>query len=358
MLIRMLVTIIALCSLCAPALAWADGDHQGEGAAEATPSAAALEGEPQALSRQYMREGDVFYMEGDYYRAITRYKLFLMHEPFDPQRDELRLKIAWIYNLGEKQAAAAAQLGELIAGRPEHDRLAMWSVLYYGQVAQEAKQASLATRAFERVLLNCDERGTIKGELVGRQPAFGRRFELVSDDDCAELEVYASVGLARHYTALHEFELAIKALEGVPVESHAGVEARKIAAYVKGLDIPQKSPGLAGALSIVPGLGHFYIEEYGAGVAALLWNGVFIYAVTDSILAGRYGQASLLGLVELIWYSGTIFGAVSGAHRFNRDAMRIVEEGLTRDLDGLDDPKPWTARFDVPPTQLKLKLEF
>lgn len=322
--------------------------------------------DPQATAAQqspwwnYMHEGDVFSMEGDYYRAISRYKLYMMHEPLDPERDELRLKIAWIYTRGDKRAAAARELGEIVAARPEHDRLSMWAMLYYGQVAQEARQASLAERAFDRVLANCAERGKIQGELVGRQPALGRRFSLVGDEDCHELEVYARVGLARHHAQLHDFKAATKQLELVPKEAVAHKEAAKVAAYVNALEIPHKSPGLAGALSIVPGLGHFYIEEYGAGVAAMIWNGIFIYAVTDSILAERYGQASLLGLIELLWYSGTIFGAVSGAHRFNRDARRIVEEGLARDLDGLDDPKPWTARFGAPMArpQLRLKLNF
>ena len=309
-------------------------------------------------SAQLLYEGDVFYMEGDYYRAITQYKLHMMYDPLHPGRDELRLKIAWIYAQGQKQAAAARQLAELILSRPEHDRLALWATLYYAQAALDAGQGELASRSFERVLASCSERDKIVGQLVGRLPPLGRRFELVSAQDCQALAQYARVGLARLAVAMHDFKAATRQLELIPQESPAADQARRVAAYVDALELPSKSPALAGVLSIVPGLGHMYIEEYGAGVTALLWNGVFIYAVVDSIVAGRYGQASLLGLVELIWYSGTIFGAVSGAHRFNRDARRIVEDGLTRDLDVLDDRSPWTQRFHMPQPQLQLQLSF
>lgn len=305
----------------------------------------------------YMDEGDVFYMQKDYYRAMTRYRLYLMHAPMAPHRDELKLKMAWMYNEADKHAASASLLRDVIITRPTKDRLGLWTRLYYAQVALEAKQARLAKQAYERILSECSN---AQGMSSNAQPA-GRHFEAVNKEDCLELTTLARVGLARHFSKLHMFNKAVGQLRAIDKASLTYKDAQRIGDYVNKLEIPSKSPTLAGFLSIVPGLGHFYIEEYSTGVVAMIWNGAFIYALVDSIIDGKYGQASLIGLVELIWYSGTIFGAISGAHRFNRDARRIVEEGMGNDLDTLDDAQSWPGRFPVergPSFQLELNLSF
>jgi hypothetical protein len=104
-----------------------------------------------------------------------------------------------------------------------------------------------------------------------------------------------------------------------------------------------------------------YLGQWGVGALAAVWNGIFIFALVDSIVDRSYGQAALIGLIELIWYGGTIFGAVAGAHRFNRDARRIVADGLLEDLGALQDDTPWPSRFPVPsmsPLRLQLRLRF
>jgi hypothetical protein len=190
-------------------------------------------------------------------------------------------------------------------------------------------------------------------------PPKGRVFEVISKKDCQELSTYARIGLARHHLKLHDFKGATRHLKQISKGSAGYEDAQRIRLYVDNLEIPSKSPVAAGILSIVPGLGHFYIEEYGNGVVALMWNGAFLYALVDSIIDGRYGQAVLIGLVESVWYTGTIFGAVAGAHRFNRDARRVVERGVGRDLDALDDAASWPSRWPASHTsRFKLNLSF
>ena len=311
----------------------------------------------QTLPDTYRDEGDVFYMQGDYYRAVTRYNLYLMHAPLSPFRDEVKLKMAWMYHQGDRHIAGASLLRDIILSRPTLDGLAMWSRLYYAQNAQEANQAELAQRAYERVLEDCQQ--SASGMNVDAPPQ-GRVFKVVSAEDCQQLSTYARIGLARHYIKLHDFKQATGQLKLVPSASAAYDDAQRIRLYVDQLELPTKSPVAAGVLSIVPGLGHFYIEEYSSGMVALLWNGAFIYALVDSIIDGRYGQAALIGLVESVWYTGTIFGAVAGAHRFNRDARRVVERGVGRDLDALDDTSSWPARWPVSDgsSRFRLNLSF
>jgi tetratricopeptide (TPR) repeat protein len=305
---------------------------------------------------QPLHIGDVLYYQGDYFRAVGEYERHLIAHPDDAQRDEVRLKIAWIYARSERLAAAAAQLEAIISERPLRDRMGLWARVYYGDVAAKARQRTLARKAYEVVVETCEGLG--QGSGLPEDVAEVERMIVASD--CPALLTQAQLGLATYWAEEHDFTKAAAALEALPRDVQASERAREVAAYVRGIEPPSKSPALAGVLSIVPGLGHAYIEEYSSGVVALLWNGAFIYALVDSIMDENIGQAVLIGLLESVWYSGTIFGAVSGAHRFNRDAQRIVEEGFVGDVHALSDPTPWPARFPrrdgVP--KLQFKFEF
>lgn len=112
-----------------------------------------------------------------------------------------------------------------------------------------------------------------------------------------------------------------------------------VAAVKKFEHLPQKSPVLAGILSIVPGAGHVYIGQPMIGLTALLWNGLFGYALYEAIVNRQIGLSIALGVFEFLWYSGSIFGAVNGAMKFNRDARRNALEELRERYD--DRPESW-----------------
>ena len=320
---------VLLIVLSLPALAIAQGPGGQGDAAEAFSSA----------DRQILL-GDTRYYEGDYYRAITAYRDFLWAHPGDVRAHRVRMKMAWMYHLAGDQREAARQLNRVVEEHPD-DVEGMWAQLYLGRVAARAEQIPLARRAFEGVLDLCAPR--LEGPT----------------DDCLELVTQARLALADVSASRHEFQAATGHLRLIPPESPFYQEGLEIADRVDGLRIPRKSPALAGTLSIIPGLGHFYIGEYGNGVLAMVWNGLFIYGLVDSIMARRFGQAAVIGLLESIWYGGTIFGAIAGAQRYNRDARRIVEDGLRRqDLQPMIDDTPWPARFPASPGHLELHFEF
>lgn len=350
--------LIALFSLLAAPLPAQDLPPIEAAAEEELPPLAPLDPQPEPGPEQWLSQplhiGDVLYYQGDYFRAIGEYERHLITRPDDPQRDEVRMKIAWIYRRSDKLAAAAAQLEAIITERPLRDRMGLWARLYYGDVAAQAKQRTLARKAYEVVIETCGGLG--KGPALPEDVAAVEQLILASD--CPMLIEQAQLGLAAYWAAEQDFRKAAEALEAIPKGYGGAEDARKIAAYVRTIEPPSKSPALAGVLSIVPGLGHFYIEEYSSGVVALLWNGAFIYALVDSIMDENIGQAVLIGLLESVWYSGTIFGAVSGAHRFNRDALRIVEDGFVEDVRALEDTTPWPARFPRANGVPKLQVRF
>lgn len=301
----------------------------------------------QSTPEEHLLRGDMLYFEGDYYRAITEYKAFLHAAPGDERASRVDLKIAWIYAVAG-QSGAAEKLLRRLAVEQRTELEGWWARLYSANVAATSDTPTRARHSYEAVVSDCKPIIAHEGSAAG-----------VERNDCLELTTYAQLGLARYWTSLDNFERAAESLASIPRSAPQSPDANKVAAYVSELEIPHKRPLVAGLLSLVPGLGHFYLEEWGIGVVAMVWNGVFIYATVDSFAAGRYGQGTLLGLLEAIWYAGTIFGAVSGAHRFNRDAMLIVREGLTRDIDALSEDTPWPARFPVQyPTPLQLRLQF
>ncbi len=296
-----------------------------------------------------LMQGDTRYYEGDYYRALTSYKDFLWRFPNDYRADRVRLKKAWVHYAGGEYRQAANILDRLAVEQTEHYE-GWWARHYFGLVAYEAGRSPLARTAFLDVLDLC-------------QPQMERVDQADQDPDvatCVELTARARLSLARVSASRHNFDEAHQHLSSVPPQSRFAEEALDVADHLDNLVIPRKkSPALAGTLSIIPGLGHLYIGETRNAIFAMAWNGIFIYGLVDSILSGNYGQAALIGLLETIWYSGTIFGAVAGAHRYNRDVRRNLQDGLIRDINHIEDDQPWPARFPArTPGYLELRLDF
>jgi tetratricopeptide (TPR) repeat protein len=82
--------------------------------------------------------------------------------------------------------------------------------------------------------------------------------------------------------------------------------------------IPQKNPRLAGFLSIIPGGGFLYCERYQDALVAFLLNGALMLAAYESFDDDNNALGGVLSVVEFGFYAGNIYGAVAGAHKYNR----------------------------------------
>lgn len=294
----------------------------------------------------HLFRGDLYYYSGDFFRAITEYQTFLFKQHQDPRAERVELKMAWLYHRAGENRDAAQLLNRIASVKPD-EPLGWWSRYYMGTAAQVAGRQDLARASFQELIDFCSP---LLAELAITDPKAA---------ECYQLLIESRLAMANYHAIRHEFDQAALQLEQLPADWAKAAEAAEIAAMVRGIPIPRKSPAVAGALSIVPGFGHLYLGEYSTALLAMIWNGAFIYGIVDSVLSQNYGQAILIGLIETIWYGGTIFGAISGAHRFNRDAMRIVESGLRQDISEFRSMEPWPVRFPVAyPTQLELKLSF
>ena len=83
--------------------------------------------------------------------------------------------------------------------------------------------------------------------------------------------------------------------------------------------ISRRDPTTAGVLSIIPGGGQLYCGRYQDALAAFLINTGLIWASWEAFDKDQPALGSVLGFVEFGFYAGNIYGAISGAHKYNRD---------------------------------------
>jgi hypothetical protein len=94
--------------------------------------------------------------------------------------------------------------------------------------------------------------------------------------------------------------------------------------------LPRKSPLLAGLLAtVIPGSGHFYLGEKKQAIFSFITNALLFYGTYEAFAVELYTAGGFLSFFSLNYYSGNIFGALNGAHKFNR-AVREEHFGKVR----------------------------
>lgn len=266
------------------------------------------------------------FAEGDYYRAITEYQraLFLLGDA--PRGDWVRLRIGTAYLAGQRTEAAAHVFADLLE-RTGNLRLRALAGLGRARAWYRAGRYLQGMQLLEQLHLQAGSAGLVdsRNYLLG----------------CAALRA-------------GRLDVARPAFAAVRAEGELGRRAGLVLERLgRAGRLPERSPLLAGLLSVVPGLGHFYLGQVEVGITALLWNGLFGWAAYDSFRRGQRGAGGVLLLLEMFWYAGTVYGAVAGAHRFNRDARLNFLEKIDAAA-GLDVAVPPPA----PPVELGLRGRF
>jgi hypothetical protein len=89
-----------------------------------------------------------------------------------------------------------------------------------------------------------------------------------------------------------------------------------------------KNPWLGGALGLIPGLGYAYAGEYANAARSFLLNGLFIAGMITAADQDAWGVFAVIGFFEATWYTGSIYGGVDAAHRYNRRRREACAEAL------------------------------
>lgn len=277
------------------------------GRAEATPFVDGLA----AFSVEY---GDHLFRDGDYYRAITEYRRYLyLTRGLGEQAQRVALAIGEAYLRGRQLEAAASQF-ESVARRTTGTQRVV-ALISAGRAAVLDDKPLLASRWLSQAQ-----------EEAGEDPVLAGEAQYL-------------LGWAR--LGERDWDAARTAFDTVAGgSSPRAATAGAVVAQLDGRgELEQKNPLLAGALSLIPGLGHMYLGQWAVGVAALTWNALFVFATGWSIYSGEWGVAAVLAVFELSWFSGTMFGALNGAFRHNQDVVANWQDeivgghGRTRELD-------------------------
>jgi tetratricopeptide (TPR) repeat protein len=121
--------------------------------------------------------------------------------------------------------------------------------------------------------------------------------------------------------------------EKISPENKAKYRMSKLSAELEEMGrISGKNPRLAGALSIIPGLGYVYCERYQDALISLLVNGGLIWAAYEAFDNDLVALGSVITFVEIGFYSGNIYGSVASAHKYNRVRDRRFFDHLQENL--------------------------
>jgi hypothetical protein len=101
---------------------------------------------------------------------------------------------------------------------------------------------------------------------------------------------------------------------------------------------------------MVPGLGYAYSGEYANALRSLILNGVFGFGMWHTAREEQWGAFGVITFCEFTWYSGSIYGGIDAAHRYNRERLEEAAEAIRGGADFEPDVAAWPL--------LRLKFTF
>ena len=85
---------------------------------------------------------------------------------------------------------------------------------------------------------------------------------------------------------------------------------------------------------MVPGMGYAYSGEWANALRSLLLNGLFAWAMAETAEDDEWALFGVCTFFEITWYSGSIYGGIDAAHRWNErrgaETERVLREAAGR----------------------------
>ena len=150
--------------------------------------------------------------------------------------------------------------------------------------------------------------------------------KLLNSATTNQLQVLAARKLAAAQVREQDVAAARDALAQSPVNLDKATAA--LDQYAAGHD---KSPTVGGLLGLIPGFGYFYSGQYGDGFRSLLLNGLFIYGMVDTGRKNEWGAFGAITFFESVWYSGSVYGGIDAAQRYNRQRLDSAVNSINGD---------------------------
>ena len=270
--------------------------------------APALASAPQPLTidaGQQLQFADTLFSQQQYRRAGEEYQRFAFFFPQDPRQRQTRFKAGRAFLLAQ-DTLTAMDLFKQLAEQGLSDTIAVESYFMLVECHLQMHDPTNAVVEMNNLIRLSSDSGI-------RDRAYHRLGWLYIDqtDWAAAQNAFAKVSAAQR-GRYHVDEL----------ERELSDTSR----------LPSRSPGLAGALSLVPGAGQFYCQRYEDALIAFAVNIGLFWAAHDAFDQDQYALGGLLSFVGLGFYAGNIYSAVGDAHKFNQRQKQRFAESLKRYL--------------------------
>ena len=257
-----------------------------------------------------MKIADVFMEEGEYYRAITEYKKFLILFPDSEKADYALFKTGMAYYRGEEYEPSV-QYFSVLGEKYKTSRYLPEATYYEGLSYWKIKDREKARTAFDTL-----------SEVFPRSEFAAPALVAGSLVNFEEENVTASMKRLEWLTDRYpEYAGSKNAKEAMAL----------IDQYPR---LPEKSETLAGVMSaVLPGSGYIYADHVGDGITAFLINALFIAGTIVAINAENYAVAGIVGGIGLPFYVGNIYGSANAAKKWNLGVKRDLRNKVFLTLD-------------------------
>ncbi len=244
--------------------------------------------------RQFKLAGDLF-TQTHYEAAIVEYRRFIGLFPDDP-----------------RVAAARLQIGKAHAGLNHHQK----AVATLQRFITDFDQSAASVDAYFIVARSY--------VALGRPGAARLTLQnLLQWTTDPQTRARAGYQIGWLHLDQGEFTKARSAFESIAASDRQRLRVDTLLNQLDQADrLPRKSPALAGALSLLPGAGQAYCQRYQDSLVAFAINAGLIFAAYEAFENDLPVLGSVIGVVELGFYTGNIYSAVSSAHKYNRLQQR------------------------------------
>lgn len=267
-----------------------------------------------------LRVADSFLEEGEYYRAVTEYKRFLIFFPESPRGEYALYRIGIACYLGDEHTDAVRAFKKLADRYPEGSCLVP-ARYFEGLSLWKMNDLAGAVEVFTYLAQRASP------SFASRALAAWSLLELDRDDPSA-----AKALLQRFITDFPEHLLIAHVIEALSL----------VAQYQ---DLPQKSEVFAGILSaILPGAGYVYAGRYGDGLTSFLVNGLFVAGTVTAVNNEWLPAAGVSGGMGLPFYVGNIYGSANAARKWNRAIRNEMRARITAALKDVVDEKGFSPK--------------
>lgn len=251
---------------------------------------------------QLLDFGEQLMRDGEYFRAITEYRRFLFLYPNDSRRPMVHFRLGLALYRGESYAEALTTFREVTQQYPQSP-YSQQAWLWQGESLMRQTHFEAAERIYRAIS------------------------QQLPDHELGHLATYQAA-----WTLVYrrQWQAAADQFKRVQSPSPLQKPAQRLATEVlDGASLPHKSPLLAGILSgFLPGAGQLYNGRPGDALLAFLLNGLFVFGIVEALEHDEIAIAGVLGFFEAGWYTGNVYGAVNGAHKYNRHTTETFLRNL------------------------------